>query len=139
ASGELITFAAVAIASLLLTLVVEVPVAALMGLRRGWEIAAVVCVNIITNPVVVWVAYAIGNSGLLGGLPGRLLWVVVGALWLLLEAAVTLVEWRLLTWALKKPSHDMLKVSLTMNAASATAGLVLTIVVPLLLGIPLGL
>ena len=98
-----------------LTLIFEVPIAAVMGLRSRREVAAVVGVNLITSPVLVWVLSVLG--------PGR---VVIGSGWsppifwaafAALEVTVAVVEWRLLTWALHKPSRRMLAVSIVMNLA----------------------
>jgi len=113
-------------ASLILTLAVEVPVAAMMGLRRRREIAAVVCVSLITNPVLIWLTYSLGvlqyELGLAPWEAHPLRFPLVVAV---LEVVVVLVEWRLLTWALAKPSRQMLLVSAVTNAASVLVGVLL--------------
>jgi hypothetical protein len=60
-------------------------------------------------------------------------WVVMG----LLEAAITVVEWRLLVWALagrSGSSRKLLTMSIVMNVVSAGVG---SLVVSVMLGAPL--
>lgn len=107
---------------LVLTLAIEVPVAAAMGLRTRREIWAVVLVNLVTNPLlnlfVLTAAYFSGWGVLFGG--GSVSSsVVVGVL----EVSVVIAEWRLLLWAVGGSSRKMLLTSIAMNAASFLFGL----------------
>jgi hypothetical protein len=98
-----------------LTLVIEVTVALLLGYRRRLEIAAVVCVNLFTHPLLCYLVWLIiaWQSAPLG--------VVEIAI---LEAGVVLVEWQLLCYALRQhPKSRLFALSLAMNAASYVAGL----------------
>lgn len=97
-----------------LTLLVEVPVGALFLRVRGRWLTAVVAVNVITNPplnLIVSLVYLAGSQ-----------WALIAIL--VLEAAVVLIEWRLLRWSLGLPSRRALASAVTMNALSFAFGLV---------------
>jgi hypothetical protein len=101
----------------LLTIVLEVAVALLLGYRKRTEIACVFLVNVFSHPLVNYLVWAIGA-----------LWSVsIGPLELLpFEIGVVLVEWLLLCYAL--PQHRrsrLLGLSLAMNTVSYLAGLLL--------------
>jgi hypothetical protein len=108
----------VLVPALLLTLVVEVPVAWAMGLRGRRPLTAVILVNLITNPLVNYVVFAFAvsypelaqNTGL------------YYALVAVLEVLVVIAEWRLLLWVLGGSSRRLLLTSLVMNAASFGIG-----------------
>jgi hypothetical protein len=105
--------------ALTLTIAVEVPVAALLGLRSRRAVAAVALVSVVTNPPLNFVLLALGLA-----LPGfaenaAAYWLTVAAL----EVLAVLAEWRLLLWVLGGESRRMLVVSAAMNAASFGAGL----------------
>jgi hypothetical protein len=101
----------------LLTVVIEVAVALLLGYRKRLEIACVVLVNVFSHPLlnsVILVIIAAWSAPV--GLP-----VIV-----LLEAGVVLVEWQLLCYALQQHSRFRLFIlSLAMNSASYAAGVLL--------------
>jgi hypothetical protein len=101
--------------ALALTLLVELPVAAALGLRSRRALAAVLCVNLVTNPALNLLLASTEQTSF-GGLPRLLIGVV--------EVAVVLIEWRLLLWALGGKSGTMLRTSAVMNAASWAAGVV---------------
>ena len=117
--------------ALALTLAIEIPVAALFRVgRRG--LAAVAWINVITNPVynlaLVLVVLATG----FGFGQGAVATLSVPVL----EVVVVLVEWRMLVWALHGTagsSRKMLALSVTMNVASALAGV---LIVALWFGLP---
>ena len=98
----------------LLTIVIEVAVAALLGYRRRLEIAAVVCVNVFSHPLLCFLL------GLLASLQSA----PVGQLEIVpFEAAVVLAEWQLLCYALRRrPKSQLLVLSLSMNCSSYMAG-----------------
>lgn len=102
--------------ALVFTLVVEVPVAWLRGLRGRRALTAVVLVNLITNPLLNYVLLVASQLASI-----RIYWVVAA----ILEVAVVLVEWRLLLWALGGSSRRMLLTSVLMNAASFGVGFAL--------------
>lgn len=99
--------------ALLLTIVLEMPVCLLLGLRKK-ELFIVLLVNVMTNP-------AVNVLYLLAGLYTRIPRVVVIAV---LEVSAVIAEWivyRLLTEA-KRP----LLISLAANAVSFGVGLLIT-------------
>lgn len=105
------------------TLLFELPVAALFRVgRRG--LAAVVLINLITNPLLnLALLVIVLTAGL--GFGTRL--IAAGSV-PLLEAAVVIAEWRLLVWALcgmAGSSRRMLAMSVAMNLASVLGGIVL--------------
>jgi hypothetical protein len=107
--------------ALALTLAVEVPVGAALGLRSRDALVAVVMVNVATNPALNYLYLAAAGLGLLRPLSS---WVM-GALFVAAEGLVVIVEWRLLLWALGGRSPRMLAVSAAMNVTSVGLGLVL--------------
>jgi hypothetical protein len=111
--------------ALVLTLIVEIFVAARMGYRSKAERRAVASVNLMTNPVLGLITiYVLPISTVGQGFTlDNIGFTYEHAL---LEVAVVLVEWGLLTWALNRPPWKMLKLSLVMNAASLAAAFVLT-------------
>jgi hypothetical protein len=93
-----------------LTIIVESLVAVSFGFRSREALLAVVCVNVITHPLLVyllWLNIFIGSALL--SIP-------------FLEILVVIVEWRLLVYALVKNSKKLLIMSAVMNAASYTTG-----------------
>jgi len=99
----------------LLTIVLEVAVALLLGYRRRQEIACVVLVNVFSHPLVnylIWVADTFRP------VPVRPLEI------LLLEVGVVIVEWLLLCYALpRRRKSGLFVLSLVMNSVSYLAGL----------------
>lgn len=105
--------------ALVLTLLIEIPVGMLCGLRSRREIGAVALVNLITNPLLNYIVFvlAISYSGPYAWRPG-LYWGIV----VFLEVLVVIAEWRLLLWALGGSSRKLLLTSVLMNAASFGVG-----------------
>jgi hypothetical protein len=99
------------------TIVIEVAVAALLGYRRRTEIAAVICVNLFTHPLVnylVWLIVAL-RSAPVG--PRDIA---------LFEISIVIIEWLLLCYAIPNGGRTRLFVlSLAINGASYLAGLLL--------------
>jgi hypothetical protein len=106
------------LATLALTLVVELAVAAALGLRTRRALLAVACVNLITNPPL---------NLLLTLVSWWRPWAYAPAL-IALEIVVVIVEWRLLLWALGGDARRMLLVAAAMNAASLALGFLLWLV-----------
>jgi len=103
---------------LVLTIVVESAVAAAFGVRDIRGAAAVVLVNAITNPILVWILVAVAASGAFAG--------SVAAYWALvavLEVGVVVAEWRLLAWGASIGSGRAATLSLAMNASSFSLGI----------------
>jgi hypothetical protein len=111
-------------AALIITLAIEVVVAAMLGYRSQTELTAVALVNVMTSPTLGFV-YAL--AVVLFGFAGLASTLVLGAL----ELAVVVVEWRLLTWVLKRPSGKMFVLSLTMNATSFGLGALIFYAAPI--------
>ena len=95
------------------------PVAFALGLRTRLAVLAVVCVNLITNPPLNLASYA--NT------PWRWQSSLLAASLVLIssEVGVTILEWRLLAWALDVDRRRLLVACFAMNAASALAGVAL--------------
>jgi hypothetical protein len=117
-------------APLLVTLLAEVSIAALFGLR-GAGVGAVFAANFVTNPALTAVAFTLYWLGIGFGYDfdsGRILtaawtWPVLG----LLEVIMILIEWRLLVWALGDTAgtaRELLAPVVVMNVVSATLGTV---------------
>jgi hypothetical protein len=101
----------------LLTLVLEVGAALMLGFRQRSEIASVICVNVFSHPLLVYVIWLVAS---LRSIPLGLAEVSV------LEAIVVLLEWRLLCFALPRQRVSRLLVlSLMMNSLSFLTGLFL--------------
>jgi hypothetical protein len=103
-----------------LTLAVELPAAALLGLRTRRALLVVALVNLITNPLLTYVLLVAGHLAGWGGhtTPGYVALLVAG------EIVVVVAEWWLLLWTLGGSTSRMLRVSVAINAASALAALV---------------
>jgi hypothetical protein len=104
------------ITALTVTLAIEIPVAVLLGYRKNREIAAVILVNVITNPPLNYLIYL---NYYFDWMPYTTFAVIC------LEVAVVLVEWRLLLFALRKSSSRMLLLSAAMNATSYVVGAII--------------
>jgi hypothetical protein len=119
----LMVFGIPLVVSLGVTLGVEL---AVVSSASGWgfgterDVLAVVAVNLITNPLLLWTTYML--TFFLNASPGGTI-----VTWLPLEVLVVLAEWVLLRWALKKGWLQCLKLSLAMNGASFAVGLGLTL------------
>ena len=101
----------------LLTVVLEVAVALLLGYRKRVEIVCIFLVNVFSHPLVnylVWVTNTMRAEplGPVGHLP--------------FEIGVVLVEWLLLCYALPRHARSRLfALSLAMNSVSYLAGVLL--------------
>ena len=103
--------------ALVATIVVEVSVGLILGYRRAREITAIALVNIVTNPSLDYLLVANEDWHL---------FVRSTVTLLALEAAVVLVEWGLLIFALPcRKRLGLFFLSLSMNACSCGAGIVI--------------
>jgi hypothetical protein len=100
----------------LLTEVVEITVALLLGYRRPRQIMAVFLVNLVTNPSVNYLVFLNDNFGVI---PDR------QSLILFLELAVIFVEWALLVIALRENKKSLLGLSFVMNTCSYLTGVLI--------------
>ncbi len=112
---------------LILTCVVELAAAWIVGVRDRRGEKAVIWVNVLTNPAVVWILVVAG------GLPGTLYWTLMGVL----EVLVVAVEWRPLRWAVGLGSRRAALTSAAMNASSFAVGLVSITTVAIPVGLDL--
>ncbi len=103
-----------------MTLAVEVPIAAALGLRTKRALLTVVLVNLLTNPLLNYAGILVAQLDDWAARPAT---VIVPAL-VAAELLVVLAEWRLLLWVLGGESRRLLLASLAMNAASALLGVV---------------
>ena len=98
--------------ALLLTVAIEDGIAWLFGYRTARLLLAVAMINCITNPAL--------NFLLL-----LLAWQGVEVTLLLVVLLEVLVEWRLLVYVIGQPKRRLFFLSLTANAASFLAGLLI--------------
>lgn len=103
-----------------MTLAVELPVAALLGLRTRRALLTVVLVNLLTNLLLNYAGILVAQFDDWAARPAT---VVVSAL-VVAELLVVIAEWRLLLWVLGGGSRRLFLTSLAMNAASALVGIV---------------
>ena len=102
--------------ALLFTTFVEVIVALILGYRKKAELAAVILVNLISNPVLNYFLLLDNRFGL----------IKVDAWFMLsLEIVVVLVEWQLLAYALQGNPKKLFVLSLAMNFCSFVAGVLI--------------
>jgi hypothetical protein len=101
--------------ALLLTIVIEVGVAYLLGFRTSQYMLAVTMVNVITNPILNYLLLVFGWLGL--DVP---LGVVE-----ILEILVVIAEWQMLVYVFCNPKGKLLVMSILGNTASFLIGLLL--------------
>jgi hypothetical protein len=102
--------------ALILTMAIEVGIAWLFRLRSKKELLTVILINVITNPLLNYLILLNSHFHLIDQ---------TNVIILALEVCVCLAEWRLLLWALRQGAKKMLVLSLTMNACSYAAGLLI--------------
>jgi hypothetical protein len=102
--------------ALILTVVIEVGIAWLFGLRSKRELLTVLLINVITNPLLNYLITVNAYFHLVSQ---------TNAFILCFEVVIVLVEWRLLVWVLQQGIKKMLVLSIVMNAASYLAGLLI--------------
>ena len=107
----------------LLTLVIEELAALIWGYRKGKDLLTVWWVNTVTNPLVTLIRYLLTQH--LHSANTRT-WILIAV-----EILVVLAEWRLFRRFLGKGNHYFL-FSLSLNAASFGAGLLLPVILKLL-------
>jgi hypothetical protein len=103
----------------MLTLIIELSVSLIIGIRKEEDIISVIAVNTLTNPIVVFIAniiYGLGNK--------LLYWVIV----IIMEIIVVFVEGKIFDKALSFKKLSGLKVSFINNFISFTLGLIISLV-----------
>jgi hypothetical protein len=102
--------------ALVLTMAVEVIIAWFWGIRGKAGLAAVLLINLITNPALNFLILLNSYLGIINH---------TAIFTLRLEILVVLIEWKLLVYALRLNNKKALALSLGMNAASYLAGLLI--------------
>jgi len=100
--------------TLILTIIIEVGVAILFGYRSYVAIRAVVLVNFISHPLINYLLWLDGYSGL----------VDYTTLLVVLEILVVFGEWGGIWLMLREDPKRLLVLSASMNVASFAAGLI---------------
>lgn len=100
-------------AALLLTIIIELTAALLIGYRKRNEIITIILINVITNPALNYLLFV--NRTL------SLFEISIFVI-LFLELLVVLIEWRLLVFALKEKSNKLLALSIVINFCSYIIG-----------------
>ena len=99
--------------ALLLAIAIEVVVASFFGYRKKTEIATIIFVNLITNPLLNYLLFVNNYFDAF-----RISTAVI----LFCEIVVVLTEWLLLVFALKKNPKRLFVLSVIMNFCSYIAG-----------------
>jgi hypothetical protein len=102
--------------TLFLTEIIEVTVAILLGYRQRRQIAAVILVNLVSHPILHFFLLLNRHYDLVAMRPMTIP---------LLEAAVILLEWALLVFALRGKKSALLFLSTTMNLCSYLVGVLI--------------
>jgi hypothetical protein len=102
--------------ALLITIAVECLTAFVLGYREKVQIYIVVLVNVITNPLLNYILMVM-----------RFIWHANVNIYLimLLEAAVIIIEWRIMAYALRVESKKLLILSAVMNGVSYGVGVLI--------------
>ena len=105
------------IVSLILTLFIELSISMLLGIKSNNDIKVVICANLCTNPVVVYIAnyLKIISYG----------WKYYNIVILLLEIVAILVEFKLFNRYLKDYKKSALWLSIINNVLSFTIGIII--------------
>ncbi|MGE5396628.1 MAG: hypothetical protein ACM3MK_03705 [Chitinophagales bacterium] len=98
----------------LLAIGVESLTAVLCGYRDRRFLVVLALINTITNPLLNYIAILLYWQGID---------VFQNGIVYILEVAVVIAEWRLLTWVYPARSRQMLRLSIVMNVVSYVAGL----------------
>lgn len=102
--------------ALLLTIAIEIIVAIFFGFRKKSEIATIIFINLITNPLLNYLLFINGYFGI----------STINTMTIIfLEVLVVLVEWLLLRFTLEQNSKKLFTLSLAMNFCSYIAGVLI--------------
>jgi hypothetical protein len=101
---------------LCITIIVELVIVYLFGYRKKQEIIVIICINLITNPLL---NYLLLLNHYFAFIKTNLTVIVF------LELLVVLVEWRLLVYAIIGKSKKLFILSLLMNFCSYISGVLI--------------
>lgn len=102
--------------ALFLTLVIEVCVARLFGFKKSKEVISIICVNLISHPVLNYFLWANDVFNLIEN----------NLLLYFLEILAVIVEWILLVWIFRVKKYFLFGLSLTMNFVSFIIGIIIS-------------
>ena len=111
--------------ALFVTILVESVVAMLLGYRKKLEIATIILINLITNPLMNYLIII----GVFLAPSDRVSTIITT---LFLEIVVVFVEWLLLRFALRSDSKKLFVLSLVMNVCSFIAGFIIIVFLSLI-------
>lgn len=103
-------------AALFLTLVIEISIAYILGFRHKTTLIAIICMNLITHPLLCYFLWINSNISII---PINYISIII------LEIFVAIIESILLYFTIRQKYLDMLKLSLSINAASFIIGLII--------------
>ncbi len=107
------------IVSLISTIIIELAISLIIGVRKRNDIITIITVNILTNPIVVFIAniiYTLENA--------LLYWIIVIAM----EIIVVFIEGKIYNKILKFEKISGLKLSFINNVVSFGTGLIISII-----------
>lgn len=111
--------------SLILTLAVELSVAALLRIRQGKQLLLIALANLLTNPAVNYCYYWALRFFTADNIYAILILIA-------LEAAAVLIEFLIYRSLLSFDRFGKLKLSLILNGSSFGAGLLVSVIIKLL-------
>lgn len=103
----------------LLTIILEIAVALVLGYRKQTEIACIFWINVFSHPLLNYIIWVINS---LDSVPINTTRIVF------LEGLVVVAEWQLMCYTLRKQKKARLFIlSLVMNSVSYVAGILLPV------------
>lgn len=99
--------------ALLLTIAIEVSVAISFGFRKKYEIATIIFINLITNPLLNYLLFINGHFQILTIKTAEIIY---------LEILVVFVEWFLLIFTLQQNKRKLFSLAFVMNFFSYISG-----------------
>jgi len=102
--------------ALLLTIIIELIIAWLLGYKKKPEIITIILINVITNPLLNYLLLINDRSSFFK--------ITLGII-ILLELIVVLIEWGLLFFTLQEKPKKLLVLSFVMNLCSFLTGLII--------------
>jgi len=102
--------------ALLLTIAIEITVAYFFCHRKKLEIIAIICINLLTNPILNYLLILNKSFSFI-----KINFFII----IFLEVMVIVIEWKLLVYALHEKSRKMFVLSLAMNFSSYITGVLI--------------
>ncbi len=106
--------------SLILTLIIELSVSFIIGIREKNDIKVVILANIITNPIVVFIANCVALMN------NTLIYIIVV---IILEILAVLTEYKIFKNYLKFDKESPMIISVINNSISFTLGLIISYII----------